>query len=71
MKGLETVKHLIEANDFMVKIDLKDTYLFVPICEEKQNFSVSVGKGGSINSFVYSLASWQPQESLLNFLNEL
>lgn len=36
MEGLVTVWELIEANDWMVKLDLKDAYLTVPVAEEHQ-----------------------------------
>ena len=31
MEGLETVRHLIRRNDWLVKLDLQDAYLTVPI----------------------------------------
>ncbi len=50
MKGLETVKSLVRKGDWLVKLDLKDACITVPIlptqknltfCLEKTNLSVS------------------------------
>lgn len=38
MESLETVRQLIRRRDFLVKIDIKDAYLHVPIAEEHQSF---------------------------------
>ena len=38
MEGMDSVRHLIRQGDWMVKLDLKDAYLSVPICLEHQPF---------------------------------
>ena len=38
MEGLETVKSLMRKGDWLVKLDLKDAYLTVPIFQEHQKF---------------------------------
>ncbi len=38
MEGLETVKNLVRKGDWMVKLDLKDAYLTVPILPAHQKF---------------------------------
>lgn len=38
MESLKTVRELIQSGDFMVKIDIKDAYLHVPVAEEHQPF---------------------------------
>nr|CAH0112881.1 unnamed protein product [Daphnia galeata] len=38
MEGMDSVRHLIRQGDWMVKLDLKDAYLLVPICLEHQPF---------------------------------
>jgi len=45
MEGLDSVKHLLRQGDWMVKLDLKDAYFTVPICEEHQCFLRFVWKG--------------------------
>jgi hypothetical protein len=34
MEGIHTLKNLIRKEDWLVKIDLKDAYFSVPICQE-------------------------------------
>ena len=38
MEGLHSVRSLLQENDYMVKIDLKDAYFTVPICSSSQKF---------------------------------
>jgi Reverse transcriptase (RNA-dependent DNA polymerase) len=38
MEGMDSVRHLIHRGDWMVKLDLKDAYLSVPICLDHQPF---------------------------------
>lgn len=38
MEGMDSVRHLIRPGDWMVKFDLKDAYLSVPVCLEHQPF---------------------------------
>ena len=37
MEGLHTVKALIQGNDWMAKIDLKDAFFMVPIAQQHQH----------------------------------
>ena len=34
MEGIHVLKDLLQAGDYMVKVDLKDAYFMVPIHEE-------------------------------------
>ena len=38
MEGIHMVRDLLRKGDFMVKIDLKDAYFTVPLCQEDQKF---------------------------------
>lgn len=38
MEGMDSVKNLIRFNDFMVKLDLKDAYLTIPVDPKFQRF---------------------------------
>jgi hypothetical protein len=38
MEGMDSVRHLIRPGDWMVKLNLKDAYLSVPVCLEHQPF---------------------------------
>ena len=38
MEGLHLLKDLIQPGDFMIKVDLKDAYFSVPVCQEHQKF---------------------------------
>ena len=38
MEGIHMLKDLLRKGDFMVKIDLKDAYFTVPLCQEHQKF---------------------------------
>ena len=38
MKGIHTVRDLMQPGDWMTKIDLKDMYFAIPIAEEHQKF---------------------------------
>ena len=38
MEGLDSVKHLLREGDWMVRLDLKDAYLTVPISEAHRQF---------------------------------
>ncbi len=38
MEGMDSVRHIICPGDWMVKLDLKDAYLSVPVCLEHQPF---------------------------------
>ena len=38
MEGIHMVRDLLRKRDFMIKIDLKDAYFTVPLCEEHQKF---------------------------------
>lgn len=38
MEGFDIVKDLLKQGDFMVKLDLKDAYLTVPVCIDHQPF---------------------------------
>ena len=46
MEGLHTVKALIQQNDWMAKVDLKDAFFMVPIAQEHQHlllFKIEMG----------------------------
>jgi hypothetical protein len=38
MEGIHILKDLLKAGDWMVKVDLKDAYFMVPICQEDRAF---------------------------------
>ena len=38
MEGIHMVRDLLRKGDFMIKIDLKDAYFTVPLCQEHQTF---------------------------------
>ena len=38
MEGLSDLKVILEPNDFMITIDLSDTYMTLPIEEESRNY---------------------------------
>ena len=38
MEGIHMLKDLLRKGDFMVKIDLKDAYYTVPVCQNHQKF---------------------------------
>ena len=38
MEGIHMVRDLLRKGDFMIKIDLKDAYFTVPLCQEHQKF---------------------------------
>ena len=38
MEGIHVLKDLLQAGDYMVKVDLKDAYFMVPIHEEDRDF---------------------------------
>ena len=46
MEGLQLLKHLIQENDFMIKIDLKDAYFCVPMSPQHQPFLWFIWGGG-------------------------
>ena len=37
MEGLHTLPDLIQSQDWMIKMDLKDAYLQIPVCQEHQH----------------------------------
>ena len=37
MEGLHTLPYLIQSQDWMIKMDLKDAYLQIPVCQEHQH----------------------------------
>ena len=38
MESIRTVKSLIQQGDWLLKLDLKDAYLSVPMCQEHQKY---------------------------------
>ena len=54
MEGLHLLPELIQQRDWMIKMDLKDAYLQVPIHEAHQ--SSLPGKGNITNFSAYRLA---------------
>lgn len=38
MESLQTVRQLVQRGDYLVKIDIKDAYLHIPVAEEHQPF---------------------------------
>lgn len=45
MEGLDTVKNLWKKGDWMAKLDLRDLYLTVPVCNAHKPFLRFVGRG--------------------------
>jgi hypothetical protein len=59
MEGLPTLRHLIRERDWMVKIDLKDAYLTVPMNEDFHDFLqfLWAGEVFQFTSLCFGLAS--------------
>ncbi|XP_045036842.1 uncharacterized protein LOC116935930 [Daphnia magna] len=55
MEGLPTLKHLIRERDWMVKIDLRDAYLTVPVNENFHEFLQFLWAGKSFSLVVIYL----------------
>ena len=67
MEGLHLLPDLLQSGDWMVKMDLKDAYLQVPINPGHQPFSHSCGRRSIICSHAYPLVSLQHQGYLPNY----
>ena len=61
MEGIHLVKDLLQQGDWMVKLDLKDAYVALPIHQDdRQSLQVHV-KGQHISSTVSPSVYPQPQ----------
>ena len=49
MEGLHLLKHIIQEKDFMIKIDLKDTYFCVPMSQQHQPFLRFIWGGHTVS----------------------
>ena len=71
MENLETVRYLVREGDWLIKIDLKDAYLTVPVVVfmiHKKSFSAFHGVGGFISSVAWPLVFLPPPEFLQKLL---
>ena len=71
MEGINSLQDLIRREDFLVKIDLKDAYLTIPIREEDKNFFSHLFGGGAycISFRALRLVSPLPLGYLLKYLS--
>ena len=67
MENLASLRHLIMKGDWMVKLDLKDAYLTVPVHKDFHDFLQFVWEGEVFQFTCFCLAWPQPLGHLLSF----
>ena len=67
MEGLYCLKFLLEQNDLLCKIDLKETYFQFPSTKTLKSLSDFNGQATCTNFFAYILDLGQLQEFLQNY----
>ena len=55
MEGLNAVKDLLQQNDYMCKIDLKDAYFCIPLHRNSQRLKRFQLEGSRQNTYVFLL----------------
>ena len=67
MKGLIQVTDVLTEKDFLVKLDLVDTYFSSPLHKEQQEMCFPSGKGSFSSSYAFVLGWVQHHNFLQNF----
>ena len=66
-EGLFCLREMLQKDDFMCKLDMKDTYFSILLHQSSKNMSDFYGRGAFTSFFAFVLAQAQHLEYLQNF----